>query len=152
MSEKTKVLNFTKKRQENIEEKRRNFERVFFQNFLGAYATVEQSGVIKPVDILDISKDGMLFQSQSSARGPGLAVHDEVTLRLYFTKQSYIPVILKVVRTKNKLIHGDPYNEYGCTFDKSVPTFQAVSHFIDFVYSFAEHSSMDRGDTKVFFL
>ncbi len=152
MSDDSKVLNFNKKRQENIEQKRRNFERIFFQNFLGAYATIEQSGVIKPVDILDISKDGLLFQSPGSSRGPSLAVHDELTIRLYFTKQSYIPVILKIVRSKNKSIHGELYNEYGCTFDKTVPTFQAVSHFIDFVYSFAEHSSIDKGDSKVFFI
>ena len=64
--------------------KERNFERIFFQNFLGAYATIEQSGVIKPVDILDISKDGLLFQSPGSTRGPSLSVHDELTIETIF--------------------------------------------------------------------
>ena len=152
MSGENKILNFNQKRQLNIERKRRNFERVFFQNFLGAYATIEQAGVIAPIDILDISKEGLLFKSPTGSRSTSLCVNDEVTIRLYFTKDNYIPVILKVVRTKNTKEAGELFTEYGCTFDKTIPTFNALSCFIDFIYSFAEHSSVDKGDSKVYFL
>ena len=152
MSGESKILNFNQKRQLNIEKKRRNFERVFFQNFLGAYATIEQAGVIAPISILDISKEGLLFKSPAGPRAFSMAVHDEVTIRLYFTKDNYIPVILNIVRTKNIKEAGEMYVEYGCTFDKTIPTFDALSRFIDFIYSFAEHSSVDKGDSKVYFL
>ena len=52
-----KVLDFNTKRQENIEEKRRNFERVMFQNFLGCYTVIHREGVIYPVELVDISAD-----------------------------------------------------------------------------------------------
>lgn len=79
--------------------------------------------------------------------------HDfEVNLRMYFTKASYIPVIMhvrhsKVVTDKD----GIEYMQYGCEFDKNNPTFEAMQSFIDFIYKFAEHSAIDKGDIKVYF-
>ena len=152
MSDESKLLNFNQKRVSNIEKKRRNFERVFFQNFLGAYATIEQSGVIAPIEILDISKEGLLFKLSSGGRSSNLRVNDEISIRLYFTKDSYIPVILNIVRMNNVNEMGEISQEFGCKFDKSVPTFEALNNFINFIYSFAEHSSFDKGDQKVYFL
>jgi hypothetical protein len=46
---------------------------------------------------------------------------------------------------------GITYMQYGCEFDKSVASFEAMQSFIDFIYRFAEHSAIDKGDTKVYF-
>ena len=55
------ILSFSDKREENIERKRRNFERVLFNNFLGAYSVIDQAGVVFPIEMQDISPDGMSF-------------------------------------------------------------------------------------------
>ena len=49
------ILSFSDKREENIERKRRNFERVLFNNFLGAYSVIDQAGVVFPIEMQDIS-------------------------------------------------------------------------------------------------
>jgi hypothetical protein len=46
---------------------------------------------------------------------------------------------------------GTSYMQYGCEFDKAAPSFGALQSFIDFIYKFAEHSVIDKGDTKVYF-
>ena len=61
MSDK-KVLDFTAKREEHIEHKRRAVERIMFDNFLGTYSVIDESGSIYPIKILDISRNGCLFQ------------------------------------------------------------------------------------------
>lgn len=147
-----KVLDFNSKRIENIEEKRRNFERVLFQNFLGCYTVIQQEGVIYPVELVDISSDGCLFQVPWDVKsGKKFDPGTEVTLRFYFTNSTYIPVIVESKYGKEYVDNtGETYMRYGCEFDTSYPTFEALKPFIEFMYKFAEHSATDKGDTKIY--
>mgnify|MGYP003608461181 FL=1 len=150
----TKILDFTSKRKEVVEQKRRSFERVLFQNFLGVYSVIDVSGVIHPISLVDISQEGCLIQIPWNFKKDAKFPQDyEVTLRLYFTKQSYIPAVVKVKHgTEYVDENGHTYMRYGCEFDQSVGSFEALKSFIDFVYKFAEHSTIDKGDIKVFYL
>lgn len=148
-----KVLDFAQKRKQNIEQKRRSFERIVFQNFLGVDIIIDQDGTLYPVQMVDISQDGCLFQVPWDVKSDkkfeeGL----EIPMRMYFTKKSYVPVICSVKYGKEFIDKsGQTFMHYGCEFDKSMPSFQAMKSFIDFLYSFAEHSAIDRGDVKSFF-
>lgn len=149
----SKVLDFRGKREQSIEEKRRSFERILFQNFLGAYAVIDKAGTIYPVTLVDISYDGCLFQVPwNPQRDKKFELETEINMRMYFTKDSYVLAILSIKYGKEYVDqHGDTYMQYGCEFDKSYPSFEALSHFIDFLYKFAEHSTVDRGDVKTYF-
>jgi hypothetical protein len=148
-----KVLDFNKKKADTIEQKRRAFNRIVFQNFLGAYSVIDDNGTIYPVTMVDIAGDGCSFQVPwNGAKDKKLPGGFEVSLRMYFTNQSYIPVLMQIRHGKEVLgKDGNTYMQYGCEFDKSVASFEAMQSFIDFIYRFAEHSVIDRGDTKVYF-
>jgi hypothetical protein len=149
-----KVLDFIGKRKENIEVKRRSFERILFQNFLGAYTVIDKEGTVYPVTLVDISQEGCLFQVPWNVKADEkFAEKTEITMRMYFTKQSYIPVIVNV-KYGNEFIgkDGQTYMHYGCEFDTSMPSFKAMESFISFMYDFAEHSAFDRNTEKSFFL
>ena len=149
-----KVLDFNEKRQANIEKKRRNFERIVFQNFLGAYSVIDNEGSIYPVTLVDISYDGCLFQVPWDVkRDTKMEDGMEVKMRMYFSKNSYIPVILSVKYGREFIDQdGQTYMQYGCEFDKSMQSFEAMEKFIDFLYKFAEHSAFDKGTPKTYFL
>lgn len=149
-----KVLDFVGKRNETIEKKRRNFERLLFQNFLGAYSVIDDNGSIYPVSLVDLSHDGCLFQVPwDVSKDKKFAVGTELTLRMYFTKKSFVPVVVKL-RHGNEHIddNGNTYMHYGCEFDKTLPSFAAMEHFINFMYKFAELSTVDHQENKVYFL
>ncbi|MGB0455166.1 MAG: PilZ domain-containing protein [Bacteriovoracaceae bacterium] len=149
-----KVLDFVEKRKHNIEQKRRNFERILFRNFLGAYSVLDNQGTNYPVQLVDVSHDGCLFQiPYNPTKDTPYETDHELTLRMYFTQDSFVPVILKVKRFQEYIDKsGNVHARYGCEFDKSTASFSAVESFINFLYSFAEHSSVDKGDQRVFFL
>ena len=149
-----KVLDFNAKREENIEQKRRQFERILFNNFLGAYTVVDQGGTIYPVSLVDVSREGCLFQVPwNMDRDTKIEEGTEITMRMYFTKKSFIPVVMEIKRGQEHVDEdGQTYMQYGAEFDTSMPSFQAVESFIDFMYKFAEHSSLDKGSQKGFFL
>lgn len=148
-----KVLDFNKKKAETIEQKRRAFNRIVFQNFLGAYSVIDDNGSIYPVTLVDIAGDGCSFQVPwNPSKDKKMEQETEVVMRMYFTDSSYIPVILSVRHGKEVVAQdGTLRMQYGCEFDKSSSSFEAMQSFIDFLYKFAEHSAIDRGDTKVYF-
>ena len=147
-----KVLDFNTARKENIEEKKRAFERVLFQDFLGCYTVIHREGVIYPVELVDISSDGCLFQVPWNVNNDKkFEKGTEFTLRFYFTNKNYIPVIVESKYGKEFVgSDGESYMRYGCEFDTSYPTFEALKPFIEFMYKFAEHSAVDKGDTKIY--
>ena len=150
-----KLIDFCEVRKKNIETKRRNFERILFSNVLGVYSVLDKDGVICPVELVDVSRDGCLLQIPWNNNKSDLTytADEEITFRLYFTKQSYMPVIVKVRYGKEFIDKdGRTYMHYGCEFDKSVPSFGALSSFIEFLYKYAEVSSTDKGDARVYFL
>lgn len=148
------LIDFVEKRKESIEKKRRSFERVMFQSFLGCYSVIDQNGSIYPIEIVDISKTGCLFQVPwQGSKDRKFEKGFDITLRLYFTKKTYIPAFVKVkYGTEFVDEGGNTFMRYGCEFDQESQTFEALESFIDFIYKFAEHSSLDKGDSKIYFL
>ena len=145
------VIDFVKKRRESIEKKRRSFERVMFQNFLGCYSVIDNNGSLGPIEIVDISETGMLFQVPwDPSNGQKFEKNKDLTIRIYFTKSSYLPAIVKVKYANEYTDEtGIHRMRYGCEFDRDNQSFTALSAFIDFIYKFAEYSSEDRGESKV---
>lgn len=149
------LLDFGKKRKENIENKRRMFERLLFKNLLGSYAVLDDgSDCILPIVLIDISRSGCLFQLPSHVKeNQKINNGEERILRMYFTKNSYLPAVIQIKYSqciKDELGHS--FMQYGCRFDKEVASFKALKSFIDFLYNFAKFSTHDHGDVKVFYL
>lgn len=153
MSDDKNIIDFSNHRKKNIESKKRAFERVFLGNFLGCYSVIDGKGAIYEVTLVDISEDGCQIQvPYNKNNGKQFKMNSEMTLRLYFTKDSYIPAIVTLKHGTEVTENGQTYMRYGCQFDKSVPTFTVLKSFIEFVYKFAEFSHIDKGDAKVYFL
>lgn len=147
------VINFSEKKKEKIERKKRSFERLVFQNFLGAYAVIEQNGEILPVTLVDMSHTGCLFQVPWNPKGDiKFSDGEEISFRMYFTKYSF-SVVTVTIRYANELEghDGRRYMNYGCEFDTSLPSFQPMKYFIEFLYSFSEHSQLDKSKERSYF-
>jgi len=149
-----KVISFQDKRQESIEKKKRSFERVIFKKFLGVYAEIDTAGTKYDVALVDISHNGCQFQVPNS---PGAQNHfksgSDVTLRLYFTNDDFLPVQIGVRHAvEHKAEDGKSYWRLGGEFNKELPSFAALLPFIDFLYKFAEFSCVDKGESKVYYL
>lgn len=150
----SKVIDFQQKRKDSIEKRKRSFERVLFSEFLGSYAEIDDNGTKYMVTMVDISQEGCLFQVpfHEDAR-EYFAKNSDVTVRIYFTKDDFLPVVVNIKHINEYIDHnGDAQLRFGGEFDKSLPSFQAFAPFIDFIYKFAEFSCIDKGESKVYFL
>jgi uncharacterized ubiquitin-like protein YukD len=154
MSEEKKVFNFSDKRKETIEKKRRQFERVVFEEFLGVYSVIDDDGSSYPVKLIDVSYEGCQFQIPFSAKAKNqYKAGQDLDLKFYFTKGSYLPVVVKLKHIQEYIDKdGVAYLRIGGVFDSTLPSFNAIRKFIDFIYQYAEFSCIDKGERKVFFL
>lgn len=148
------VIDFQSKRKDSIEKRKRSFERVLFKDFLGSYAEIDENGTKFDVQLIDISHDGCQFQIPfSKSVRSFFADKKEVMIRVYFTSQDFLPLVVHLKRANEYIDEkGHAYMRYGGEFDQSLPSFQAFKPFIDFIYKFAEFSCVDKGESKVYFL
>jgi len=150
----SKVIDFQEKRQESIEKRKRSFERVLFQEFLGSYAEIDDAGTKYSVNIVDVSRDGCLFQTPfSKGTQEHFKVDQNITIRVYFTKDDFIPLSVDIKHGSEYIDErGDAFMRFGGVFDKTMPSFKAFEPFIEFIYKFSEFSCIDKGESKVYFL
>ena len=152
MSDK-KVFDFTERRNKNIEAKRRQFERVMFDEMLGVYSVIDDQGGSYPISLVDISQEGCLFEvpynQKAEAKFPE---ESELTLKLFFTKASYIPAVV-MIKHASLVTHtnGSKFWRCGCEFDTTLPSFAALKGFVEFLQKYAEFSQHDSAK-KVYFL
>jgi hypothetical protein len=154
MSEEKKVIDFTKFRKKNVEQKRRQYERIFFEEFVGCYSVVDQNGSIFPIKVVDLSKTGCRIEvSDHLHNDEFFTIGSELNIRLYFTKNSYLALAGQLVR--REVVHRpgkDALLHFGLEFDTSLPSYKGLSAFMEFVDQFAEYSNVDKGSNKVYFL
>lgn len=154
MSDDKKVVDFGAKRRASIEQKRRTFERVVFQEFLGVETVVDDQGSGFPIKLIDISADGCQLQLPFSLKAKNqFKAGTELTLKVFFTKGSYLPAVVTVRHASEYIDRdGNAWLRLGSEFDTSLPSFKALASFIDFIYQYAEFSCVDKGESKVYFL
>ena len=136
---------------EIVEKKRRQFERILFQNFFGIETTVSIGDDSCEVQLIDVSYNGCLFRVLEKDAPRSIKVGSDLTLKIYFTEHNYISVLVNIKRSAKAVgEEGYCWREYGCKFDKSLSSFRAMEAFVDFLYKFAECSSADYGTRNVY--
>ncbi len=149
----SKVISFKDKKKENIEKKKRSFERLVLNDMTRCGAVIDDAGTHYSVKLIDISYDGCLIQiPYKDAKHKLFQIDNEIDLRFYFTESSYIPARVRVKHSHSHQEVGRDYERVGCEFDKTATSFVALEKFIEFLYKYAEFSIIDKGDEQIYFL
>lgn len=149
--EKETVVDFNGAREKRLTEKRRKTERIFFKQLLEIYSVTGDSSM-RPIEIVDVSEDGMSFQIPFKEEAPWPTETDEVPLRVYFSRDTYIPVRVKIQNSRPAIEEGVRYIRYGCTVDKQTATYETYLQFVKFLKLYAENAYKDTGGETLFYL
>jgi hypothetical protein len=147
------VFDFKKKRAENIEKKKRQFERVLFSEFVQCFCATPGSDGLFSVTVIDVSQSGCQLQVEVQENIDKLfKVKKELELRFFFTKKSFLSARIKVMRMVKSEVAGKQVFKVGCAFDQNMPSFQAIKAMVSFFYHYAEYSQTESAQNRVFFL
>ncbi len=143
------IISLNSVREEKIEEKRREYERVVFRSNFGVYACLPENA-LQAIEVVDISEGGLLCQVPESSEFR-LEVGQTSTVRFYFSPDSFIAIEVKVVRSFTALENGKAVHRYGCLMDKTMQSYSAIYHLVQFITKCAEHGHKDEGRHKIFY-
>jgi hypothetical protein len=146
------VIDFNEIRAQKLEEKRRKNERIFFKHLLSVYSVMSDAKSMFPIELIDVSEDGCAFQVPFNPDKPWPTNADEIPLRLYFSQDTYLEVLAKIVNARPSIENGARYTRYGCAVDKTTSSYPAFIQFVKFLKLYSEHAHKDLGDISVFYL
>ncbi len=147
------VIDFKKKRAENIEKKKRQFERVLFSEFVQCYSVTNNGDGLFSVTVIDVSQTGCQLQVEVQENVDKLfKTKKELELRFFFTKKSFLNARVQVMRVVKAEVGGKQVLKIGCEFDQKMPSFQAIKAMVGFFYQYAEYSQTESAENRVFFL
>jgi hypothetical protein len=148
----SKVIDFNEIRQQKLEEKRRKTERVFMNHFLGVYCMTGINSMHQ-IEMVDLSEEGCSFQVPFKPEKPFPAQQGrEMPIRLYFSQDNFLQVVVTVQNTRNTKQGNDTYVRYGCKVDPTTSTFAAYQAFVRFLKAYGDVSQKDEGNINVFFV
>ncbi len=150
-AETEQVVDFTEARAQKLDEKRRKTERIFFKHLLSVYS-VTGNDQMRAVELIEVSEEGCSFQVPFDPNRPWPKDENELPIRLYFSQDTYIPIVLRIQNSRSCIDDGRRFMRFGCSVDKSLTSYPAYQQFVKFLKAYSEHSHRDMGDVTVFYL
>ncbi len=147
----SQVIDFTQIREQKLEEKRRTTERVFFKHLLSVYTVAGRDSMF-PVDIMDVSDDGIAFQVPFDPQKPWPADLKAFPLRLYFSQDTYMEVHVSIQNSRAAIENHARFLRLGCAIDKTTSSYPAYQSFVHFLKSYCSLAQKDKGGTSIFYL
>lgn len=138
------VLDMTERRQEIINQERREVRRTILTGFIGAFVVVPNKGLLR-VNIYDISENGIAFDLDRSVGQ--FKKGEEVAMRVYLNQNTYFPFVATVQNVR--LVDGDTTCRHGMNFVKGTVNDEALYHFVKFIETVSASLEKDTGDIMV---
>jgi hypothetical protein len=142
--EKASLLDMTERRQEIINQERREVRRTILTGFIGAFVVVPKRGLLK-ADIYDISADGISFDLEAEAGY--FKKSEEVAMRIYMNHNTYFTFSVQIQNARAIIDEGA--NRHGGKFLKGSVNDEALSHFVKFIETVSLSLERDSGDVMV---
>ena len=140
----TDIFDMTERRQEIIQDERRDVRRTILTGFIGAFVVVPGQGLVR-VDIYDISEDGVAFDMESE--NGHFNSGEEVAMRVYLNQYTYFPFVTTIQNVRG--INEGEHHRHGASFVKGTVNDEALYHFVKFIETVSASLERDNGDVMV---
>lgn len=148
MKDQNDIVSLDQFRNRKQEEKKRKTERIFFHNLLGVYSVVSP-GKMAPIDLIDISDEGLAIQVPYQSERSWPTNSENVPIRLYFSPESFMEITVDVKNSRPTIEGGVKYMRYGCSIQTEQRAYPAWIGFVNFLKAFSEVSERDTGNISV---
>ena len=142
------VVSLDQFRNRKQEEKKRKTERLFFHHLVGIYSVVE-SGRMVPIELIDVSEEGLAVQTPYQAEKPWSQNSNDIPIRLYFSPESYIEIVVDIKNSRPTIDGGVKYLRYGCAIQTEHRSYAAWKQFVSFLRVYSEVSEKDTGNISM---
>ncbi len=137
------VIDFSARRADRSAADRRQTERFFLRELVQTFAMIGDDSE-RAIEVIEASETGIGFRIPYEKRNPFTEALGELTIRLYFGSDTWLPLGLKIVNVQDQVEEGRRYVRYGCSIDQSFTSYGAYLQFIRFIELYLRHARRDR--------
>lgn len=141
------VVDFNEVRQKKLSEKKRKTERYFFKSLIQAYSVLPETKLL-PIEMGDFSEDGCSFKTETKSFFPR---GDLIPIRLYFSTDTYLEILIKVINSRLMIENGKKLTRVGCIIDKEIQSYSAYQAFVQFIRLYSESAHRNVGEKSLFY-
>lgn len=145
------VVDFEQERTKRLNEKQRKYERVFFKQLMSVYSVLDGSKM-KPIDLVDVSEEGLGFQVPFDSKNPWPQDLKEMQIRLYLSQDTYLPLVIRIQNSRQAIEDGTRYLRYGCAVDQGTASYPVFQQFVRFLKLYSEQAHKDMGEVSLFYV
>ena len=147
-SDQNGVVSLEQFRTKKNEEKKRKTERIFFHHLVGIYGVI-QPGKMVPIEIIDVSEEGLALQVPFNSERAWPAESNNIPIRLYFSPDSFMEIAVDIKNSRPTIESGVRYVRYGCAVQQNHKSFDAWKQFVGFLRTYTDVSERDSGNIGV---
>jgi hypothetical protein len=138
------VVDMVERRNEILQQERRQVRRTILSEFLGACVVLPKKGLMK-VLIYDISEQGIAFDT--SGETGQFKLGEELAIRVYLNNQTYFPFVARVSNVR--ALSDEGTYRHGANYVKGTVNEEALHHFVKFLETVSASLQRDTGDVMV---
>ena len=146
----SEVVDFSKIREQKLDEKRRKTERIFFKQILGVYSVSEDH--MRQIELVDVSENGCAFLTPFNENDPWPAESTKMPIRIYFSQDTYISIGVEIKNSTPFIEDGIRKVRFGCEIKKDTVSYETYKLFIKFLNSYAKNAHKDNGQVSHYYL
>ena len=138
------VVDMTERRDEIVEQERRQVRRTILSEFIGVHILVPNRGLMA-VTLYDISGGGLSFDVAASEGRFRLG--DELAMRVYLNHKTYFSFVIQIANVRSQ--EDQTQIRHGANFVKGSTNEVALYHFVKFIETIIASLQTDGGDVTV---
>ncbi len=124
-------------------ENRRGMERFLIQQLVDVYCE-QKNGDIFPIRLHEVSETGCSFSISDAVLSMLSVENDQLAVRIYFSKDSYLRVGLDVLRIDAEIgTGGRTAKRVACKLDTGFASYEAYKQFVRFVAAYSQFGKQD---------
>ena len=142
------VIDLAHFREKKFQERRKNNERILFNNLLSVYLLTAPT-LMRPVRLIEVSTEGCSFEAPPWDPQSGEDASSGATLRLYFSPTTYLEITLSIKSSTTVLESRGRARRFGCLIDPQQRSYGAYQSFVKFLQAYSSQALSDRGDVRI---
>ena len=123
------VIDLSRVRAQRDMRERRAAERFFLSELVQSFVEVSDKD-LRPVEMIEASETGCSFRVRYERTDVLNAEVKELSLRVYFTHDTYLKFPMRVINCGPYVENGVRYRRWGCQVDRKALSYPAYRHFV----------------------
>ena len=130
-----KVVQLSDVRAQKTDQERRKIERYFLKDVFQMFCVLNEK--LSPIELIEAGEGGFSFRVPFHPEQKILTVEQELAIRVYLSRDTFLPLGIKIMSAIALAEEGQKYMRYGCSLDSAFSSYPAYQQLMKFIEAYS---------------